>query len=117
MSKKQDRIDNKFGNLCRQLEEKEIHISSYIDWGVGIGEIQLQEFGVKKNAAPETGTNYLNEILIFADQYDLGVRAEIACKGSQFGGPEYKKTSSTARLKRFYFGLDFEEDELGDMIY
>lgn len=75
--------------------------------------IELKELNATKDAPVGTGSSYMTELANLADSKQLQIKLVLAKK--DYGAFDRKKTSSVARLKKFYERFGFK-DKSGIMV-
>lgn len=71
--------------------------------------IKLDHIQARKDAPPGTGTDYMRDLVKFADQNGLTIALQTATKGD-LGKSDLKTTTSTDRLKKFYGRFGFKSN-------
>lgn len=71
--------------------------------------VYLQDLAAKKGAAIGSGSAYMEDLVRFADAHGLTITLQTASRGD-LGNSEYKRTTSGARLKKFYGRFGFKSN-------
>jgi hypothetical protein len=72
--------------------------------------IKLDHIQAKKSAPAGTGSDYMRELVKYADDHGLTIALQTATKGDLDSSSEFKKTSSQSRLKEFYSRFGFKSN-------
>lgn len=76
--------------------------------GRGEKTVHLQHIQVKRDAPPGAGTRYMEELCAAADQFGWVITLDLGSP-ENVARSEWKKTSSTERLRRFYRRFGFNK--------
>lgn len=94
-----------------ELEHGLYHKASIWEYKAGdLDCIHLQSIMVKKNAPPGTGTEFMRELIGIANRDNKWITLDLGSRdyGSKYS--EYKSTTSSSRLKRWYSSLGFKRN-------
>jgi hypothetical protein len=72
--------------------------------------LHLDSLKVAKKAPPGTGTAIVNQLCAFADKHDITITLSLAGKEDFKNQPQWKQTTSTRRLEKFYRRFGFKKN-------
>jgi len=118
MPNKFDLFIEKLLLIPRDLKAIENKYAQYLDitmfYRNDYEAIELVSLRAKKDAPKGTGTNFMNELVNWADENKKTIILQTAQKGDFDTSKEFKSTSSGNRLKKFYgrFGFKLKPNSL-----
>ena len=95
----------------KSLSEGPYHTASMWYYAVdGIKCIHLQSIKVKKDAPAGTSTSFMQDLIRIADREDRWITLDVGSRDTATRKTDYKKTTSSGRLMRWYSSLGFRRN-------